>query len=332
MSHRLFLAASALREDSKAARRLRTTSACSRLAPPGARSASIAERTACSEASVSATLAPSGECCGTSSRRAYSVCARSSARRWISDHRAAASAQAARRALRRRSSSSRAEPFAYASTSLDRQPAAAAERRRAERAIDAIRRPGQGRPAEPRARSGWCRRRRRAPRNRSGRRLGGGGRRDAGPGRDGRGPARQAADRAADGAPRAAASNPADKQGHREGKSFHRTPHAESCRVVSGRPLEPPFACGRDRCRACPDGLVAAISDPSWLIPLGVLPRATLTTGTFRLRSISRSRSSTSGRVRCTAAWSSPAQKCRKASTACRSWTPSRSHRERTRR
>ena len=35
--------------------------------------------------------------------------------------------------------SCRAEPFAYASTSLDRQPAAAAERRRAERAIKAIR-------------------------------------------------------------------------------------------------------------------------------------------------------------------------------------------------
>lgn len=97
--------ASAWREDSKEARRLRTTSACSRLAPPGARSASIAERAACSEASVSAILAPSAECCGTSSRRAYSVCARSSALRWISDHLAAAHRRRpGRRALQRRSS------------------------------------------------------------------------------------------------------------------------------------------------------------------------------------------------------------------------------------
>src|SRR6185312_13514565 len=133
-------AASARREDSKEARRLRTTSACSRLAPPGARSASIAERTACSEASVSAILEPSGECCGTSSRRAYSVCARSSARRWISDHRAAASAAASPPgASATLIASCRAEPFAYASTSLDRQLAAVAERRRAERAIKAIR-------------------------------------------------------------------------------------------------------------------------------------------------------------------------------------------------
>jgi hypothetical protein len=89
---------------------------------------------------VSAILAPSGECCGTSSRRAYSVCARSSARRWISDHRAAASAAASPPgASATLIASCRAEPFAYASTSLDRQPAAAAERRRPERAINAIR-------------------------------------------------------------------------------------------------------------------------------------------------------------------------------------------------
>jgi hypothetical protein len=36
---------------------------------------------------------------------------------------------------------------------------------------------------------------------------------------------------------------------------------------VYGRPLEPPFADGRDRCRACPDGLVARPCDPqaAWL-------------------------------------------------------------------
>src|SRR5258705_6743586 len=133
-------AVSARREDSKEASRLRTTSACSMLAPPGARSASIAERTACSEASVPAILAPSGECCGTSSRRAYSVCARSSARRWISDHRGVASAAASPPgASATLIASCRAEPFAYASTSLDRQPSAVAERRREERVIKAIR-------------------------------------------------------------------------------------------------------------------------------------------------------------------------------------------------
>ena len=89
---------------------------------------------------MSAILAPSGECCGTSSRRAYSVCARSSARRWISDHRTAASAAASPPgASATLIASCRAEPFAYASTSLDCQPAAAAERRREERAIKAIR-------------------------------------------------------------------------------------------------------------------------------------------------------------------------------------------------
>jgi hypothetical protein len=44
-------------DSSKANRRPRTTSACSGLAPPGTRSASIADRTACREASTSAILA-----------------------------------------------------------------------------------------------------------------------------------------------------------------------------------------------------------------------------------------------------------------------------------
>ena len=70
----------------------------------------------------------------------------------------------------------------------------------------------------------------------SGRRLGGGGRRDAGPGRGGRGPARQAADRAADGAPASRRQQSGGKQGHGEGKSFRRTPHADpSASCVAGR-------------------------------------------------------------------------------------------------
>jgi hypothetical protein len=88
---------------------------------------------------VSAIRAPSAECCGTCSRSAYSVCARSSARRWMSDHRAAASGAASLPGASATAiASCRAEPFAYASTSLDRQLPAAAERRREERAITAI--------------------------------------------------------------------------------------------------------------------------------------------------------------------------------------------------
>ena len=99
--------------------------------------------------------------------------------------------------------SCRVEPFAYASTSLDRQPAAAAERRRPSARSMRSGRPGQGRPAGSRARSGWCRRRRDgAPRNRWPRLRRWRARRDAGPGRCGRGPARQGADRGVlDGAP-----------------------------------------------------------------------------------------------------------------------------------
>jgi hypothetical protein len=41
-------------------------------------------------------------------------------------------------------------------------------------------------------------------------------------------------------------------------------------RVVYGRPLEPPFAADRDRCRVCPDGLVAGLVIrrlPGWADP-----------------------------------------------------------------
>src|SRR6516162_794416 len=58
----------------------------------------------------------------------------------MSDHRAAASAAASPPgASATLIASCRAEPLAYASTSLDRRPAEAAERRRPERAINAIR-------------------------------------------------------------------------------------------------------------------------------------------------------------------------------------------------
>jgi len=81
---------------------------------------------------VSSILARSAESGGTASRRAYSVCARSSARRWMPAHRAAASAEASPPGdAATLIASCRAEPFAYASTSRDRQPAAAAERRAA---------------------------------------------------------------------------------------------------------------------------------------------------------------------------------------------------------
>src|SRR5262249_32837400 len=74
------------------------------------------------------------------SRKAYSVCARSSARRWMSAHRAAALAEASPPGdSATLIASCRAEPLAYASTSRDRQPAAAAERRRPERAISTVR-------------------------------------------------------------------------------------------------------------------------------------------------------------------------------------------------
>src|SRR6266516_4773170 len=123
-------ARSARRDDSKTYSRLRMVSACSGLAPPRVRSASMAERTACSEASVSEILAWSPGS-GTASRSAYSVCVRSSARRWMSAHRAPASATLI--------ASCRAEPFAYASISLDCQSAAVADRCRAERVIHTIR-------------------------------------------------------------------------------------------------------------------------------------------------------------------------------------------------
>src|SRR6266566_4937304 len=76
----------------------------------------------------------------TGPRSAYSVCARSSARRWMSAHRAPASgAFIAPGDSATLIASCRAEPFAYASMSLDCRPADAADRRRAERAINAIR-------------------------------------------------------------------------------------------------------------------------------------------------------------------------------------------------
>src|SRR5690348_9111790 len=131
-------ARSARRDDSKTYSRLRMVSACSGLAPPRVRSASMAERAACSDASVSEILAWSPGS-GTSSRSAYSVCARSSARRWMSAHLAPASAAAiAPGDSATLIASCRAEPFAYASISLDCQSAAAADRCRAERAISAI--------------------------------------------------------------------------------------------------------------------------------------------------------------------------------------------------
>ena len=115
--------------------------------------------------------------------------------------------------------------FAYASTSLDRQPAAAAERRREERAIKAIR------PAMTRTPSRTQSQIRLVPEEATGAAEpvacgGGGGRRDAGPGRGGRGPARQAADRA----PRSARiRRPAIRRqaGSWGGKSLRRTPDAD---------------------------------------------------------------------------------------------------------
>src|SRR5438876_875456 len=132
-------ARSARRDDSKTYSRLRMVSACSGLAPPRVRSASMAERTACSEASVSEILAWSPGS-GAASRSAYSVCARSSARRWMSAHRAPASAAViAPGDSATAIASCRAEPFAYASMRLDCRPAAAADRRRAERVTNTIR-------------------------------------------------------------------------------------------------------------------------------------------------------------------------------------------------
>ncbi len=64
-----------------------------RVAAPWTAFGFIAERTACREAFASATLARAFSS-GASSRSAYRLCARSSARRWISDQRAPASAAA----------------------------------------------------------------------------------------------------------------------------------------------------------------------------------------------------------------------------------------------
>src|SRR4029077_2555471 len=108
-------------------------------APPGARSASMAERTACSAASTSAILAwaPGS---GAASRSAYSVWGRSPARRWMSYHRARASlVPRSPCASATPIASCRAAPLAYASMILDCQPAAVAERRRPDRAIHVIR-------------------------------------------------------------------------------------------------------------------------------------------------------------------------------------------------
>src|SRR6476646_9971530 len=108
-------------------------------APPGARSAAMAERTACSAASTSAILAWSPGSVA-ASRSAYSVWARSSDRRWMSYHRARASL-----VLRSPCASAtpiascRAAPLAYASMILDCQLAVAAERRRPDWTIHVIR-------------------------------------------------------------------------------------------------------------------------------------------------------------------------------------------------
>ena len=265
-------AASARREDSKEDRRPRTTPACSRLAPPGARSASIAERTACSDASVSAILAPSGEC-----RRDLLAQGVQRLRQIIGapldigppGGRVGGGQPAGRfgdahRVMQGRAFRIRIDEPGPPARRGSRAAARGAHDQcdQADQDKDAQQDPEPDQASAGGGGGGRGTAGRRGRRRRHGygtTRLGGGGRRDAGPGRGGRGPARQAADRAADGPPASRRQQSGGKQGYREGKSFRRTPHADpSASCMADRWS---LRCRRDRCRTCPDGLAARPCD-----------------------------------------------------------------------
>src|SRR5271157_5650394 len=185
----------------------------------------------------------------------------------MSDHRTAASAAASPPgASATLIASCRAEPLAYASTSLDRQPAAAAERRRAERAIKAIR------PARTRTPSRTQSQIKLVPEEATGAAepVAGGwvvgaavtlGLAGAVAVRLGKLPIELLMV-----PPQPAASSPAASRVTGRESLF-----AERRMLILPRRVwptaEPPFAGGRDRCRACPDGLVARPCDPqaAWL-------------------------------------------------------------------
>ena len=240
----------------------------SRLAPPGARSASIAERTACSEASVSAILGAVGGSAAGPPRAGRTASAPDHrARRWISDHRTAASAAASPPgASVMLIASCRAEAFRVRIDEAG-PPASPRLPSGGERARDQRDQAGQDKDAqqdpEPdQAGAGGGDGRR----GTGGPRLGGGGRRDAGPGRGGRGPARQGADRACRRCPRIRPRAIRRQAGPRGGESLfaeRRDADPSASCMADRRSLRSP---AQDRCPRV-HALVARPCDPqaAWL-------------------------------------------------------------------
>ena len=219
----------------------------------------------------------------------------------MSDHRTAASPAASPPgASATLIASCRAEPFAYASMSLDRRPAAAAERRRAERAINATRPATTRTPSRIQSQSRLVPEEALASRKRwtaggaaaaawlpvwvdggavgAAVTLGLTGTVALGSGGDGRGPARQAAGRAGDGAPASRCQASGDKKSHRKGQSFRRTSHADPSASLTAnhwsvhhwrqstvaRPgYRFPHPCRGRPCRRAPNHAITASRIPS---------------------------------------------------------------------